>query len=315
VSSPLQRVADRLSRHEGAGGWRSLARRGYHGTRGVADRLGIQVLVASYSSPIPRASDLPDDAFSRASEMRGIDWDPAAQLAWIERELGPLLPEFRPERGVDAPVGTFRLDNGTYESVDAELLRAMVRRFRPRLVVELGSGYSTLLIADALAANAAEGHAGEVRCFDPYPSAHVLARDDLRPAVRALSAQAVPDEAFADLRAGDVLFVDTSHTVKLGGDVNRIVLDVLPTLAPGVIVHFHDIFLPLNYSRGHFDNAQFWNEQYLVQAFLVGNQEWEVLIGAMAVSLAGPVRLRELIPSFRDGVAPGALWMRRREEQ
>jgi hypothetical protein len=124
--------------------------------------------------------------------------------------------------------------------------------------------------------------------------------------------QEVADDVFRELEAGDLLFVDTSHTVKPGSDVNRIVLDLLPILAPGVIVHFHDIFLPFPYSRDHLDDAHFWNEQYLLQAFLTENPAWEVLVGAQAVARAHPHRLREAIPSFAPGTSPGAFWIRRK---
>jgi hypothetical protein len=130
-----------------------------------------------------------------------------------------------------------------YEALDAETLYAMVRRFRPRQVLELGSGMSTLVIADALRHDEiVDRRRHDV--FDPYP------RDDLGEALEQvanlhpISATEVPLERFAALQAGDILFVDTTHTVKIGGDVNRVILDVLPRLAPGVLVHFHDIFLP-----------------------------------------------------------------------
>ncbi len=93
-----------------------------------------------------------------------------------------------------------------------------------------------------------------------------------------LRAQDIPGEVFASLQAGDVLFVDTTHTVKIDSDVNRIVLDVLPALAPGVIVHVHDIFLPYEYPRVFAERSGLhWAEQYLLQAFLAGNRDYEVL--------------------------------------
>jgi hypothetical protein len=94
--------------------------------------------------------------------------------------------------------------------------------------------------------------------------------------------------------------------------VNRVVLDLLPLAAPGVIAHFHDIFLPYDYSRGHIANAHYWTEQYLLQAFLAGNADWEVLVGAQAVARHAPDRLGAVVPSFGPGVSPGAFWIRRR---
>ncbi len=126
------------------------------------------------------------------------------------------------------------------------------------------------------------------------------------------SGKLIQPEPSTELRAGDILFVDTTHTVKLGGDVNRIVLDLLPLVAPGVLVHFHDIFLPGDYSRGHIANAHYWNEQYLLQAFLIGNSGWEVVVGAQGIARHAPERLAAVIPSFGPGVSPAAFWIRRR---
>jgi Methyltransferase domain len=307
----LGALSDRLSRLE-PGSWRAVAQRLYLAGGRAAERVGLHVVRASYDSPIPRRRELDDALFERDSAMRGIDWDPERQTAFLERELAPFLAEFRPRSAPDAPVGAFRLDNATYDRVDAELLYALLRFAKPRRYVELGSGYSTLVAAEALARNAAEGHAGRISCFDPYPSPHVEVRQDLAPLVRRTSAEQLPESVVSELTAGDVLFVDTSHTVKLGGDVNRIVLELLPLAAPGVIVHFHDIFLPRDYSRGHLDGAHFWTEQYLLQAFLSGNDAWEVLIGGQAVALHAPERLRAHVPSFDPGVSPGAFWIRRR---
>lgn len=305
-------LSDRLSRLERTR-WRVAAQWVYAATQRGAERIGVHLLRASYDSPIPRLSRLDGEVFGRESPMRGIAWDPDVQMEFVEVRLGPYLREFAPTPDQDAPPGRFHLDNHTYDRVDAELLYAVLRWSRPRRYVELGSGHSTLVAAEALAANASEGAPAEITCFDPYPSAHVLARPDLSDRVSRVPVQKLPEAELSGLAAGDVLFVDTSHTVKLGGDVNRIVLDLLPLLAPGVVVHFHDIFLPRDYSRGHLSDGHYWNEQYLVQAFLAENQRWEVLVGAQAVALRHSARLGALIPSFREGVSPGALWIRRRD--
>jgi predicted O-methyltransferase YrrM len=304
-------LSDRLSRMELGAGWRETAHRAYLAAHRAADRAGLHLVRASYDSPIPRRADRAA-ALGRVSPMRGIAWDSATQLAFVERELAPYLAEFRPSADPDAATGEFRLDNHTYDRVDAELLYAMVRWSKPARHIELGTGYSTLVAALAHEADARDGRAGQLRCYDPYPSPHVLARADLAGLVERTAVQDLDERVVSELRAGDILFVDTSHTVKLGGDVNRIVLDLLPLVGPGVLVHFHDIFLPGEYSAGHLDHAHFWNEQYLLQAFLSGNAEWEVLVGAQALARDHPARLGELIPSFSSGVSPGAFWMRRR---
>ena len=300
-------LSDRIARSESGEGWRGAAMKAYLAGHRLAARAGIHAVRASYDSPIPREEDLAP-TFAAESPMRGIDWDPERQMAFIEAELGGYLAEFRPAADPHAPDGVFRLGNATYDSVDAELLYGIVRWAKPKRYVELGSGYSTLVAWEALHRNGT----GELHCYDPYPSAHVLARPELAARLQRVSAQQIEERVVAELESGDVLFVDTSHTVKQGGDVNRIVLDLLPLVAPGVSVHFHDIFLPGDYSPGHIANAHYWTEQYLLQAFLVGNRDWEVLAGGQAVARHAPERLRKVIPSYHEGVSPGAFWIRRR---
>jgi glycosyltransferase involved in cell wall biosynthesis len=314
-SSRSHDLTDRVSRLEPGGRARTLAYRGYLAFHRAAERLGLHAVRASYDSPIPQRRTLPPDIFERESPMRAIAWEVDEQLEFFEDALGPYLSEFRPRADPDAPVGKFRLDNQTYDRVDAELLYATVRHFKPRRFVELGSGYSTLVAWEALRANSLEGHAGELSVLDPHPSPHVTSRSELAARVSPLAAQDVPEEVVEELEPSDILFVDTSHTVKIGGDVNRIVLDLLPKVAPGVVVHFHDVFLPKDYSRGHLENAHYWTEQYLLQAFLMYNGEWEVLASAQALARRAPERMGHLIPSFGVGVSPGAIWLRRRERQ
>jgi hypothetical protein len=172
---------------------------------------------------------------------------------------------------------------------------------------------STLVIADARARNGAAQDAGHV-VYDPYP------RPELAPVLqsvaelRTVKATDVPRSELAELRSGDLLFVDTTHTVRIGGDVNRVILDILPTLAAGVFVHIHDIYLPWEYPQEFLAERRFfWGEQYLLQAFLAFNEEFETLFSAHALLRRYPAELSRLIPSARPETRPGAFWLRRVE--
>jgi hypothetical protein len=216
--------------------------------------------------------------------MRGIDFDVHAQAKLFETIA---------QEGADFSVPD---PKRMYGGMDAVALYGMIRHLKPARVVELGSGVSTDIIRQAL------GRAHDV--YDPYSND----RTDLE--VKPLSAVDIPLEAFEELEAGDVLFVDTSHTVKTGSDVNHIVLDVLPVLASGVVVHVHDIFLPYEYPRRWVrEKGLYWSEQYLLQAFLIGNHDWEVMLGCAAVHGAHRDLVDRYVP---EGERPGAFWMRRR---
>lgn len=277
----------------------------------LANRLGFDLLERHYYSPVPDLAAMPADVWERASDLGGVRFDLRAQLGFLERELAPFLAEFTPPREPTGRPEDFHLDNGTYESVDAETLYAMLRHQKPSRVIELGSGSSSLVMAEALRRNAQQDESCDYLIFDPFPNPGLETHLARIARATTLGANEVPSSAFRSLADGDVLFVDTTHTVKTGSDVNHIVLNVLPALQPGVLVHFHDIFLPWEYPRRWIERERYWAEQYLLQAFLAFNDSWEVVFAAQAVARAFPDELARLIPSFREGVSPGALWLRR----
>jgi hypothetical protein len=248
-----------------------------------ARELGYDLVKRHYYSEVPDLDSLPAGIWSARSELSGIDFDVAAGLRFVREELGAAMAEFDAPQHSRGDPAEFYFQNTFYEGLDAETLYAMVRRYRPRRVLELGSGMSTLVIARARERNGLRpGDRHDV--FDPFSRPEL--RDALRSAceLHPVSATEVPAAAFAQLAAGDLLFVDTTHTVKIGSDVNHIVLRVLPLLAPGVLVHFHDICLPYEYPRYLLeDYALYWAEQYLLQAFLSMNPSYEVRYAADAL--------------------------------
>ena len=293
----------------------ALAIRAYRGARRAAERVGIQFLVKSFYSPIPDLRALPAGVFERRSPLRGLELRLDRQVALVEDELAPYLAEFEPPERPTGRPGEFHLANGSYPPVDADLLYALVRYLKPRRVLELGSGHSTLVTCMAAAANGRQGYPTRVECFDPHPS--VVSADT--PGVARLEpvpAQEVPLAEFQALAAGDVLFVDTTHTVKVGSDVNFVVLDVLPLLARGVVVHFHDVFLPREYPRTWVEDLGLvWAEQYLLQAFLAMNPGYEVLLSAGALAEEHPDVLGAAVRSWRLRGMPGSFWIRRTGKQ
>ncbi len=114
----------------------------------------------------------------------------------------------------------------------------------------------------------------------------------------------------SELQRGDLLFVDTTHVVKPANDVVRLVLEALPALAGGVLVHFHDIFRPFEYPRALYDEFnKHWQEQYLLQAFLAYNPEFRVLLANHAPARTQLERLRPLVPELTAEMAPSGFWI------
>jgi Methyltransferase domain len=214
--------------------------------------------------------------------------------------------------------GRFYLRKRPFGGTDALVAYCMFRHFQPRLIIEVGSGFSSLVAAEAIAKNKDSA----LICIEPFP------REFLRagfPGLRSLIEKQVQDiavEFFSQLESGDILFIDSSHTVKIGGDVNYLFLEVLPRLKPGVIVHIHDIFLPFDYRRDWvMDELRFWTEQYLLQAFLTFNSEFEVLMANRYLAHRYLEDLKAAFPNLQklnvarpNSVAwgGGSFWMRRR---
>jgi hypothetical protein len=259
----------------------------------MARRAGLATVRADFYSPLVDPSALPAEIWERASPMPGLELDLERQLELIERRLLPLIGDFQvPE-------------NPWYGPMDADVLFGIVRGWRPSRVLELGSGYSTLVIQEALG----DGSLHEV--VDPWPSP-LLERVGNRITVHSESASTIPAALFESLGENDILFVDTSHTVRPGGEVVRLVLEVLPTLRPGVIVQFHDFFRPFEYPRVLYELfGVHWQEQYLLQAFLAYNPGFEILAANHALWRLRRDRVKGLFPALRDGMEPSALWLRR----
>lgn len=277
----------------------------YPRLRAVARRLGYHLVRADYYSPIPdRWSPM---LWENPAPMAGVDLRLTESIALL-RELAPFIVEYAPPGGPPGTKHGYYHLNGFYPQTDAEVLFAMIRRARPRRVIEIGAGWSSRVIADALDQNSADGAtAEEHRAFDPFPTRHLRSLDV---PVEAVAAQEIPLPVFAGLGAGDVLFIDTTHTVKPGNDVVRLVLEVLPALAPGVLVHIHDVFLPFSYPEFMFRGGVFWQEQYLVQAFLAFNPRFEVVIANHALPrLRGP-EVESAVPGLSSHVPGSALWLR-----
>jgi hypothetical protein len=278
-------------------------------------RLGIHMTPVHFYAPIPDTRSLPESLWERPSDLVGLDMREDEQL----QMLSTLASNFKSEydalpRDSSDFSHQYVVENDSFTSVDGEMLYCMVRSSMSSRVIEIGSGMSTRLIAQALTVNEAEtGRTASFTVIDPFPSPVV------QEGFRGLShlvqtgVEVVSYEKFAELGEGDILFIDSSHTVKVGNDVHRECLDILPRLAPGVIVHFHDIFLPWEYPREWImDKQLFWAEQYLLQAFLCFNPAFEVVWAASYMHTHHRHALEDAFASYDSRRHwPGSFWIHR----
>lgn len=289
-------------------------------------RTGIQIYRDEHGfySPLPSYAELADNR-----EL----WDRPSEMVGVRRDLGAMRE--RLARLVDAHAGELdELD--TYDEVkrkglgegftilDSFLLYFMLRDLRPRRFIEIGAGFCTWYSSAALRRNAAEGRTCRHEVVEPNPWRGL--RDLVPEGLVAKPAQQLPLDYFARLEAGDVLFIDTSHVLKVGGELNFLVLEVLPRLAPGVVVHVHDIHFPYNTpypaDRYIFDRLfpWVWTEAAFLQAFLAFNEAFEILVSPAMIrhddgrrgedTLSAIPGVRPLDPSDFD-THYGSIWLRR----
>lgn len=247
-----------------------------------------------FYSPVPDVQDLEAraDSIWGATDLQtpGIDFNDASHEAILTRDFPRFMPEYTyPDDGVpDDRLEGFYSRNSEFGWLDSRALFVLLRTWRPARIIEVGSGYSSLLMADVNTRFLAG--AADITCIEPYPRPFLL---KTMPGITRLMharVQEVPLSTFDALQAGDVLFIDSSHVSKTGSDVNMLLLTVLPRLRPGVRVHVHDIFLPQDYPRDWVLKLQYhWNEQYLLQALLARNSSvFRVLFGSHYAHLRFP---------------------------
>jgi predicted O-methyltransferase YrrM len=255
-----------------------------------------------WASPLTAPPDVERAQAWRGREPAGVDLAEERQLE-LARAIAPTLGE--PFTGPRSSTGP---ENTMYLGADAAVYRAMLRHLRPARVLEVGSGYST-----AIALDTAEQHLPglDLSCIEPYPDRLLAALepgDEARIGLERAMVQDVPLERYDALGDGDVLFIDSSHVVKPGSDVVWLYLHVLPRLAPGVVVHVHDIFWPFEYPAHWLAERRDWTEIYLLQALLAGSSQWEVVLFSSWLWDRQP----DLVPASLRDLDPGSIWLRRR---
>jgi len=274
----------------------------------LAQERGYHILPNAFYTPIPDTDKLPAALWGEPSSMPGVAMNDEHQLELALQVFPPYQAEygqFPTQPGADPYA--YHQDNDYFVGLDAIALHCLVRHSRPRRVIEVGSGFSTRITSQALRLNGG----GELICIEPYPNPTLRSLPGIQQLLEQPVQQA-PLSLFTSLQAGDILFIDSTHTVKIGSDVNYLVLEVLPRLQPGVWVHFHDIFLPREYPQEWITQTlMFSNEQYLLQAFLAFNSAFEVEFSSAYLTVKFAQRLSEQFGGFLRWNEGCSLWLRK----
>lgn len=240
----------------------------------------------------------------------GIDWNPDGQRSFL-RDVLAEQQRLALRADGDPEDSEYYANNGQYPPLDAWILEGVLRHLRPANMIEVGSGFSSLITAQVN-----RDHLdGEMRftCIDPYPRGFLQLGVDGITELVTEKVEEVDLARFEALQPGDVLFIDTSHVVRTGGDVVWLYGRVLPRLSQGVYVHIHDVFLPGDYPEQWVREGWGWNENYLVEAFLQFNSGYAVVLGAQWALRNAIEEIALACPDFAQTTEKGggALWLRR----
>ncbi len=243
-------------------------------------RFGIHVTRKHFYSPIPDTEQIKrkSDIWENETELVGIDLNVERQIHLLEKVFRGFQNEWDfPVERTSTP-HEYYINNDSFGYISAATYYSMIRYLRPRTIIEVGSGNSTYVAAKACLKNLDEGNKANLISIEPNPN-NVLKKGF--PGLTKLITSQVEDigiQTFDRLRDHDILFIDSSHVSRIGGDVNFLYLEVLPRLRKGVTVHIHDVFFPGQYPKNWVIQLRlFWTEQYILQAFLIFNKLFEIL--------------------------------------
>lgn len=290
-------------------------RRGSWVSGRVYDRVGVYPLLDHFYEPLAFPAKYLELPLEADRALPGIDFRDEAQLELLGAlrfgdELLGIPREYEDEEGTEPAYNNYAFGSG-----DAEILYSLIRHLRPSRIVEVGSGHSTRFAVRAARANAAEDPGYRCRhvCIEPYqaPWLERLGVEVIREPVERLGR-----EPFRELGEGDILFIDSSHVQRPQGDVLHLFLEVVPSLAPGVLVHVHDVFTPRDYpAEWILRDRRLWNEQYLVEALLSHSSRLQVVLALNYLHHHHPEALHAACPVLAAEAAeqePGSLWLRTR---
>ena len=210
---------------------------------------------------------------TKKRELKGINFDEKKQFAFLKNL------NFKSEI-ISIPYSKtskreFFINNGAFCEGDAEYWYQIIRYLKPKNIIEIGSGFSTLMAIKAINKNKSEGFNCELTCIEPFemPWLKNMNVNLIRKKVENIELS-----FFEKLNENDILFIDSSHMINPTGDVLYEYLHILPSLNKGVYVHLHDICTPYHYPiKWYTESFRFWNEQYLLEAFLTNNSNWEII--------------------------------------
>ena len=203
---------------------------------------------------------------------------------------------------------SFNFNNKFFEAGDAEIYYQTIRYFKPKKIIEIGSGHSSLLAKQAIKNNKEiDNVTTKLTCIEPYEN-RWLEENDIH--VIREKVEEIDIKIFSDLNKNDILFIDSSHVIKPQGDIIKIFLEILPKLKPGVIVHIHDIFSPRDYPENWLKvENRFYNEQYLLEGILGNSSRYKIMLSLNLLKNDFYNEIKKVCPFLTDKSQPSSFYI------
>lgn len=264
----------------------------------VSQRFGIDILPHHFYSEIPNVQELrKEEYWKQPYSMIGINGnDPESQLSFVRECCSDYLQERIKKRDIYSH-GCSENGEPGFGPIEADFLFSFIHSKRPKRVVQIGCGVSTAIM---LLASKESNYAPEIICIEPYPNEFLKKADQMgKITLIPEKAQKVSLNRLTDLGDEGMLFIDSTHTVKPGSEVNRLILEVLPRLKTGSYVHFHDIYFPYDYSLHILTkDLFFWNESVLLHAFLINNPNYSLKLSLSMLHYTNPFELQKILSNY-----------------
>ncbi|MGA2585585.1 MAG: class I SAM-dependent methyltransferase [Candidatus Aminicenantales bacterium] len=293
ISLPLYHLAARIMRFQArfSSGRLPLAWK-------VSDSLGVSPVLFHFYQPLFDPHQLDEAQLDRPNSVASLTFDDATLKTFVA-ELGAYQTELSRIPATKQSLSEPYFENSSFNYIDCAALYAVIRHFKPKLFMEIGCGNSTLFARKALLQNASEGMRAEHLGIEPFGPPWLESLSDV--SILPEKIENLPLAMFDALGPNDILFIDSTHVVRCGGDVVTEYCKILPRLRPGVIVHIHDIWLPFDYPKFWFtEHRRYWTEQYLLAALLANSSRFKVIFPAMYLVAFHPELLFATFPDYKN---------------
>ena len=275
-------------------------------SKSILKKIGIFPLTSNYYEPSFNFDNLKKNLSERRN-LPGINFNIENQIKNLKQlDYKKELENLNLKN--NSPNFNFNIDNNFFEAGDAEIYYQMIRYHKPKKIIEIGSGQSSLIAMEAINNNKQiDNFITELTCIEPFENKW-LEKNDIR--VIRKKVEEIDTDIFTDLSKGDILFIDSSHVIKPQGDIVKIFLEILPKLKSGVIIHIHDIFSPRDYLENWLKiENRFFNEQYLLEGMLDNSSRYKIMLSLNLLKYDFYKELKNVCPYLNDRSEPSSFYM------